>query len=57
MFDEGFYLVGRAGLVIDVDYSTWGWTHIVIGTVGVLAGLGLLAGTRQPASSVSWWRS
>ena len=29
---------------MDVDYNTWGWIHIVIGVVGVLTGMGLLAG-------------
>ncbi len=44
LFDDGFYLVRSNGLVVDVDYNTWGWIHLVIGVVGVLAGLGLLAG-------------
>jgi hypothetical protein len=44
LFDDGFYLVSQSGLAIDVDYNTWGWTHIIIGAIGVLAGLGLLAG-------------
>ena len=44
LFDDGFYLVGSDGLVVDVDYNTWGWIHIVIGVVGVLTGVGLLAG-------------
>ncbi|MGY1605416.1 DUF7144 family membrane protein [Geodermatophilus sp. SYSU D00815] len=44
LFDDGFYLVGREGLVVNVDYNTWGWVHVVVGVVGVLAGLGLLAG-------------
>ena len=44
LFDDGFYLVGSDGLVVDVDYNTWGWIHIVIGVVGVLPGVGLLAG-------------
>lgn len=44
LFDEGFYLVGENGLVVDVDYNTWGWIHLVIGIVAVLAGVGLLAG-------------
>jgi hypothetical protein len=30
--------------VVNVDYNTWGWTHIIIGLVAVLAGVGLLAG-------------
>ena len=44
LFDDGFYLVRPSGLVVDVNYTTWGWTHVLIGIVGVLAGLGLLAG-------------
>jgi hypothetical protein len=44
LFDDGFYLVNSNGLVVDVDYNTWGWVHMGIGVIGVLAGLGLLAG-------------
>jgi len=44
VFDEGFYLVRPDGLVVNVDYNTWGWAHIIIGIVGVLAGVGLLVG-------------
>src|SRR4051794_5794276 len=44
LFDDGFYLVRSNGLVVDVNYNTWGWIHLLIGVVGVLAGLGLLVG-------------
>jgi hypothetical protein len=44
LFDDGFYLVRSNGLVVDVDYNTWGWIHLTIGVVGVLVGLGLLSG-------------
>jgi hypothetical protein len=44
LFDDGFYAVGSNGLVVDVDYNTWGWIHVVIGLVGVLVGIGLMAG-------------
>jgi len=44
LFDEGFYAVGSNGLVLDVDYNTWGWIHIGIGLVGILVGIGFLAG-------------
>ncbi|MGY1592486.1 hypothetical protein ACI789_12135 [Geodermatophilus sp. SYSU D00965] len=44
LFDDGFYLVRESGLVVNVDYSAWGWAHLIIGIVGVLAGVGLLAG-------------
>ncbi|WP_116450380.1 DUF7144 family membrane protein [Blastococcus litoris] len=44
LFDDGFYLVRSSGLVVDVDYNTWGWIHMGIGVVGILVGLGLLTG-------------
>ena len=44
VFDDGFYRVRPSGLIINVDYNTWGWTHILIGVVAVLAGMGLLTG-------------
>src|SRR3954470_3371821 len=44
LFDDGFYAVNSSGLIVQVDYNTWGWVHMVIGVVGVLAGLGLLVG-------------
>jgi hypothetical protein len=44
LFDEGFYLTGANGLVVHVNYNTWGWTHTIIGVVAIVAGLGLLAG-------------
>ena len=44
VFNDGFYLVRSSGLVVNVNYNTWGWTHVVIGIVAVLTGLGLLAG-------------
>ena len=44
LLDDGFYAVSPDGLVVDVDYNTWGWIHIGIGLVGVLVGIGLMAG-------------
>jgi hypothetical protein len=44
LFDDGFYLVRENGLVVDVDYNTWGWIHTIIGIVAILVGIGLLAG-------------
>jgi uncharacterized membrane protein len=44
VFNDGFYLVSPKGLVLNVNYTTWGWTHVVIGIVALLAGLGLMAG-------------
>jgi hypothetical protein len=44
IFDPGYYLVTRNGLIVSVDYTTWGWIHLTFGVVGVLCGLGIIAG-------------
>jgi hypothetical protein len=44
IFDPGYYLVARDGLVVNVDYNVWGWVHVIIGIVAVLAGFGLVIG-------------
>jgi len=44
LFDDGFYLVRPNGLIVHATYNTWGWTHLIIGAVGIVAGLGLIAG-------------
>jgi hypothetical protein len=44
VFRDEVLLVGQSGLVLDVDYTTWGWTHIVGGAVAILVGACLLAG-------------
>ena len=44
IFDRGYYLVGSEGLVVNVDYTAWGWLHVGIGVIALAAGLGLLKG-------------
>lgn len=44
LFDDGFYLVRPSGLAVHVDYNAWGWTHLIIGGVAIVSGLGLLVG-------------
>jgi hypothetical protein len=41
---DEYYMVTRNGLVIDIDYTTWGWTHLVIGLLAAGAGIGIFAG-------------
>jgi hypothetical protein len=42
LFRDEYYLVGRSGLTVHVDYTTWGWVHLVLGVVVAAAGAGLL---------------
>ena len=44
LLDDGYYLVPGTDLVVHLDYSTWGWTHVGLGVIAVVAGLGILAG-------------
>jgi hypothetical protein len=44
LFNSGYYVVGEAGLVINVNYNAWGWVHLALGVIAVAAAFGLLAG-------------
>ena len=44
LFRDEVLLVGKNGLAVSVDYTTWGWVHLLGGILIVLAGAGLLAG-------------
>lgn len=44
LFRSGYYVVGRNGLLVNVDYTVWGWAHLVVGVVAIVAAFGLLAG-------------
>jgi hypothetical protein len=44
LFNDEYYLVARSGLVLSLDYTTWGWIHLVIGIAAICAGFGVLVG-------------
>lgn len=44
LFKDEYYLVGPAGLVVNVDFTAWGWAHIIGGAVLLVAGLCVFAG-------------
>ena len=44
IFDDKYYLVGSSGLVVSVDYTVWGWVHLLIGLAAVAAGIALMQG-------------
>jgi hypothetical protein len=44
LFDDGFYHVTKGGLVVEVDYTVWGWVHLLLGIAIFAAGIGILAG-------------
>lgn len=44
LFKDDYFLVGRNGLVVTADFTTWGWAHLILGSVIALAGFALFAG-------------
>jgi hypothetical protein len=44
IFNDKYFVVPRSGLVVTVDYTTWGWVHLLLGILVALAGLGVMAG-------------
>ena len=44
LFKDEYFVVGTNGLVVDVDYTVWGWTHLIGGIVVALAGMALFTG-------------
>ncbi|WP_229070295.1 hypothetical protein [Actinoplanes sp. DH11] len=44
VFRDDYYVATSSGLVLTWDYTAWGWTHMLLGTVAVLTGIGVLLG-------------
>jgi hypothetical protein len=43
LFEDQFYVVGQE-YVFQLDVTTWGWIHLILGIVVVLAGVALFSG-------------
>jgi hypothetical protein len=44
LFKDDYYVVRPSGLVVTVDYTAWGWVHLILGLVALFAGFAVLAG-------------
>jgi len=44
LFRDEVFLVGPRGLAVNVDYTAWGWVHLIGGILAIATGAGLLAG-------------
>jgi hypothetical protein len=44
IFRDDYYLVSRSGLLLTMDFTAWGWTHLIIGLIAVGTGIGVLVG-------------
>jgi len=44
LFKDEYFLVGKSGLILSVDFTTWGWVHLILGLIIAGAGASLFAG-------------
>ncbi|MEV4637579.1 hypothetical protein AB0J80_09530 [Actinoplanes sp. NPDC049548] len=44
LFKDDEYLVTRRGLILSMDYTSWGWTHLILGLAAIGIGVGVLLG-------------
>ena len=53
IINDEFFVVAR-NYTFDLDVSAWGWIHLIVGIVMLVAGFGLFARSAGPACSRSW---
>jgi hypothetical protein len=44
LFNSSYYLVPSANLVVNVNYTGWGWAHLIAGILLIAAGFGVMTG-------------
>ena len=44
LFKDSYFLVAKSGLVVSMDYTAWGWIHILAGLVVAGTGVALFTG-------------
>jgi hypothetical protein len=44
IFRDEYFLVTRSGLLLTMDFTAWGWTHLILGLIAVGTGIGVLLG-------------
>jgi hypothetical protein len=44
LINDDYYHVTAGGLALSVNYTTWGWVHLLLGATILASGFGVLAG-------------
>lgn len=44
IFRRGYYAVPSRDLVVSVNYTAWGWTHLALGVLAIAIGMGIMVG-------------
>ncbi|MET7992105.1 hypothetical protein ABZU76_14475 [Amycolatopsis sp. NPDC005232] len=46
LLNTRYFVVDETGLVVSVNYTTWGWVHLALGALLILVGVGVFMGNR-----------
>ena len=41
LFNDDYYLVTEEKLIINIDYTAWGWAHLLFGILAIAVGVGI----------------
>lgn len=44
LFSDDYFLVTQSGLAVNIDYTAWGWVHLIGGIIIVAAGVAVFTG-------------
>jgi len=44
IFNTDFYVVTASDLAIPVNYTAWGWAHLIVGAIVAIAGIAVMQG-------------
>ena len=44
IFNDDYYVVEKDDLIVSLDYSAWGWGHLIIGLIAMGVAIGILLG-------------
>ena len=44
IFRDDYFLLSSSGLILEVDYTVWGWIHVIVGAVLVASGFFVFTG-------------
>ena len=44
LFEDDYFVRSSSGLILEVDYTVWGWIHLIVGGILVAAGFFVFSG-------------
>jgi hypothetical protein len=44
IFNDDYYVTNKDGLVLKIDYTAWGWTHLAVGIFLIIGAVSLFSG-------------